>query len=121
METEIVEVRLPMLEKPYKYTGEYRRVTEGDRFMNEGMVQKWCLQHYSEESYPIVEREPWVPELDEMFYILDVRGEVKEVEYRLHYTKECVAYGNYFKTAELAEAARVKMISLLKECDHDQE
>ena len=121
METEIVEVRLPMLEKPYKYTGEYRRVTEGDRFMNEGMVQKWCLQHYSEESYPIVEREQWVPACDDNFFMISDSGEVQEVVLVSDYMKSIVAHGNYFKTQELAEAARVKMISLLKECDHDQE
>lgn len=119
MATEFVELQLPMLEKPYKYTGEYRYPKQGEYYLVEGNT---CLKrsaHVFKRQYPIIEREPWVPQLDEMFYILDVKGEVKEVEHRLHYTKECVAYGNYFKTAELAEEAREKMIELLKGCDHE--
>lgn len=119
MATEFVELQLPILEKPYKYTGEYRSVKYGEQFLKQGKITVWTFDSNTEGAYPVIEREPWVPQLDEMFYILDVKGEVKEVEYRLHYTKECVAYGNYFKTAELAEEAREKMVELLKGCDHE--
>ena len=118
MATEFVELQLPMLEKPYKYTGEYRRVTEGDWFMHEGMVRKWCLQHHSEDFYPIVEREPWVPQPGETIFVLGEIGDITQVVYSERLLGLMLS-GNYFKTKELAQSACDKMVELLRGCDHE--
>lgn len=119
METEIVEVRLPMLEKPYKYTGEYRPVKYGERYLHEGKVCLWGLEQDSEASNPIIEREPWVPAYSEVFFIVDWSGCVQEVEHVSDFTKDSIASGNYFQTRELAEAASLKVINIFKGCDHE--
>ena len=119
MATEFVELQLPMLEKPYKYTGEYRYPQQGEYYLVEGNT---CLKrsaHVFKRQYPIIEREPWVPAWDDNFFMISESGEVQEVVLVSDYMKQIVTYGNYFKTQELAETARDKLVELLKGCAHE--
>jgi len=120
MATEFVELQLPMLEKPYKYTGEYRYPQQGEYYLVEGNT---CLKrsaHVFKRQYPIIEREPWVPTVDETYYIFFEEGVVEgRSAAGPAYVKACIDSGNYFKTQELAETARDKVVELLKECDHE--
>lgn len=120
MGTEIVELRLPMLEKPYKYTGEYRRVKNGERYIHEGMVQRWGLLEDSEAHYPVIECEVWVPVVGENFYIVNELGFVEDrVALSPAYLKSCISSGNYFKTSILAESAGIVLRLALKDMPHE--
>lgn len=119
METEIVEVRLPVLPKGYRYTGEYRPLKKNDYFYNKGTFQ-WSANHVSSNNVHVVEKMEWVPVVGDKYYIISDLGLVEDRKaLSPEYLKSCITSGNYFKTAVLAKEARDKMISLLKECAHD--
>lgn len=61
---------------------------------------------------------PWTPKEGETFFYINLCGEIKSTSCHkgLHFTKELLDIGNYFRTKELAEAVRIKKI--LKEANH---
>lgn len=120
MATEFVELQLPMLEKPYKYTGEYRCPDKGEYYLVGSRVCQKRSKEMLRQRYPIVEREVWVPVVDELYYVINELGIVEgHSAAGPAYVKSCIKSGNYFKTVELAEAARDKMVELLKGCAHE--
>lgn len=120
MGTEIVELRLPMLKKPYKYTGEYRPVKYDERYIHNGEVCLWSLQEDSEASYPVIEREVWVPVVGENFYVVNGLGFVEDrMALSPAYLKSCINSGNYFKTSKLAESAGIVLRLALKDMPHE--
>lgn len=118
-ETEIVEVRLPLLPSKYRYTGEYKCAELNDYIMvSKGVLEHWEVE--SESAYPhhIIEKIEWVPQPGETFYIVDVFMDVCEIVHS-ESSLRLIRGGNYFKTIDLAEAALVKVTECLKESVHD--
>lgn len=121
-ETEIVEVRLPLLPEGYRYTGEYREAQQGEYINPHGDVFRWQVGSESEDTHHIIEKVKWKPRTGEVFYIVTDTGRVRE----LHYLEDSVGEianlveaGNYFKTYELARNAAIAYKIMLKGCDHD--
>ena len=105
-ETEIVEVRLPLLPKGYRYTGEYRHATEGEYIhLAQGMIV-WEKSYDTVELYHIIEKIKWVPSIGESFFIITDTCDVRELFFRQDLQGEVIKLvnaGNYFKTYELAK------------------
>jgi hypothetical protein len=121
-ETEIVEVRLPLLPKGYRYTGEYRQAVKGDILYQAGYITRWEGVTSSSRYHHMIEKIKWVPRTGEVFYIVTDTGRVRE----LHYLEDSIGEivnlveaGNYFKTKELAMKASRAVSIVLKGCDHD--
>ena len=119
-ETEIVEVRLPILPKGYRYTGEYRYAQQGELIMPRDDVFPWERVVESDCLHHIIEKIKWVPRLDEPFFYIDYTGDIKEVSLVSQSSiNSFVGAGNYFKTRGLAQNAADAMKAMFKELPHE--
>lgn len=105
-ETEIVEVRLPLLPEGYRYTGEYREAQQGEYINPRGDVFRWQVGSESEDTHHIIEKIKWVPHIGDNFFMVASTGGVDEVHF--HNSNEVfvtglIEAGNYFKTSHLAK------------------
>jgi len=60
-ELEIVEVRLPLLPKGYRYTGEYRSAVKGEYVNPRGNVVEWISLNDTDKKYHIIEKIKGLP------------------------------------------------------------
>jgi len=121
-ETEIVEVRLPILPKGYRYTGEYRYAVKGDYVNPRGNIIEWISRHDTDNKYHVIEKIEWVPRKGEVFYIVTDTCTVREVYYLEDVVDEMeklIEVGNYFKTQRLARSAADAMKAMFKELPHE--
>lgn len=121
-ETEVVEVRLPILPKGYRYTGEYRYAQQGELIMPRNDVFPWERVVESDYLHHIIEKIEWVPCLDEKFWTIDAVGDVIETECcrgLSHILTGLIEAGNYFKTYEIARNAAIAYRMMLKGCRHE--
>ena len=121
-ETEIVEVRLPMLPKGYRYTGEYRYATEGEYIhLAQGMIL-WDKEYDTGDVYHIIEKIEWVPSYGETFFTVSRIGVTHEIlfhENHKDHIKDVIESGNYFRTQRLARNASDAMKAMFKELPHE--
>ena len=119
-ETEIVEVRLPLLPKGYRYTGEYRYATEGEYIhLAQGMIV-WDKEYDTVEVYHIIEKIEWVPSVDETFFCVSYTADAQHMTVGSQMPLDIfIEAGNYFKTQRLARNAADAMKAMFKELPHE--
>jgi hypothetical protein len=121
-ETEIVEVRLPLLPKGYRYTGEYRYAQQGDLIMPRNDVFPWVMTAESDCLHHIIEKIEWVPSYGETFFTVSRIGVTHEIlfhENHKDHIKDVIESGNYFRTQRLARNASDAMKAMFKELPHE--
>lgn len=101
-----MEIDLPKLSKGFKYTGEYRRLNPGERYLSGDTVLSWDRNFKSHNLYIVVVKCSWwetIPEQGILCWVSDRANETKHLDvvlahsYDGHY--QFIASKNRYKYA----------------------
>ena len=108
-----LEIEVPEPPEGYEYTGEYRRSSEGELFLDDGMV----LAGQSVAPWLILRKKRWRANNELRYYCyVENNGDIFTIEdYQDYLDNSRYEKGNYFRTKEEAKASKFYKVFHQKE------
>lgn len=88
----------------WEYTGEFRKVSNGDWYLHEGEAKNWVAPVFSTWCYPILRRKRWVPNIGDKYWFSPASGTISAFYDGCIWDKEKLKHGNCWRTEEQAIA-----------------
>ena len=87
----------------WEYTGEFRKVSDGEWYLYHGNALRWDARGFSADCYPILRRKRWVPKMGDKYWYVNACGISSTSYEECAWDMEKVKCDNCWRTKEKAQ------------------